>query len=694
MRMYIVPISITFLTISGLFGMLFGYAYWEFQSIALESVSLMGNTFAQQSSSFSELLAANIQQLATQLYYSDEVTQLRTPVTLEDGQIQTYLSQLDQVVSENEFINSIYIYNHYDQMVYATASTTYAQSLNELSDTSAKVLFENRTSDSYLKAVRRTFTDPTSGLQTVCYSFLFFPYTADGDPVGSALMLNATAAQYATVFESLHQEGDFVLLDGSHSILLASNSGLKVTAQLFLPQLSTAQLLAESGYLIDTIDGESYVCFHYPMDYNNWQYLRILPLDACLPGLSSFRSNMYTGLLIGCLVVISLSVTALLTFYVPFKRIRKVLHRVEQTEYLPTQGMEQLIETSIGHHQSQVLRQLLIGEVPNQSLHANPPYVLALFNHGDFTTVRSGLLSLVPSAMVGQKSGCVAVLFPQVSDETTIEDVCRHMATELGCRCFYSVPFSTLAEVATQYETLTELRSLRFWWPTPLALSASVMPPRTEASHYAEKQASQLLTAIRNGEDPMPLWQGILQSIQQDGFHHQFIAFSRMDTMLREALGDSTSPAIVTEPSMAQLEDIQILTLQFSTLFERLSRMGKDQRLHRLHDLTIQVQHCIEERYQDTTFSACDIAQSLDMSNAYLGRLFREGTGHSISEYLSRTRIQKATHLLIHTQLSAEQVANAVGFANAKYFFVVFKQYQGQTPLQYRRSQGQAETPM
>lgn len=370
--------------------------------------------------------------------------------------------------------------------------------------------------------------------------------------------------------------------------------------------------------------------------------------------------------------------------YLPLCHLRSALGHISDSNYLPKKSVEDLIESSIEHHQSQLLRHLLVGQTPEQELPTQAPYLLVLFSRHDLTALREHLLPLVPSAIIGQKSSATLALFPNETG-LDIHGICREVAVALQCRCFCSDPFQHLADIPSQYATLLELHALRFWEPDPILLSTHHFPPRNPHSSYSEKQANQILTALKNGDTPMLLWEQFLDTIRNDSYHNQFVAFSRLSSLLHHALDDG-SISRVTESSMAKLEDIQVLHSQFSNLFDQVLHHGIEQRRHRLRDLTLQVTACIEERYVDPGFSASDVATTLGMSSAYLGRLFREDMDMPISEFLNRTRIEKASQLLLETSLPAEQIALSVGFGNTKYFFVVFKQYKRQTPLQYRRS--------
>lgn len=67
-------------------------------------------------------------------------------------------------------------------------------------------------------------------------------------------------------------------------------------------------------------------------------------------------------------------------------------------------------------------------------------------------------------------------------------------------------------------------------------------------------------------------------------------------------------------------------------------------------------------------------------------KIFKSIAGDSFHQVLNRYRIEVASGLLYETKLSIEEIAVAVGFADAKAFGRVFKAMVGETPGQYRKA--------
>jgi AraC-like DNA-binding protein len=74
----------------------------------------------------------------------------------------------------------------------------------------------------------------------------------------------------------------------------------------------------------------------------------------------------------------------------------------------------------------------------------------------------------------------------------------------------------------------------------------------------------------------------------------------------------------------------------------------------------------------------------VNTSPFYFCKLFRKCTGVTFTEFVSRTRVEKAKNLLLNPNLRISEIAFAVGFQSITHFSRMFKQIVGDTPTDYR----------
>lgn len=78
------------------------------------------------------------------------------------------------------------------------------------------------------------------------------------------------------------------------------------------------------------------------------------------------------------------------------------------------------------------------------------------------------------------------------------------------------------------------------------------------------------------------------------------------------------------------------------------------------------------------------LAGQLHVSKGYLSTLFKEETTISVMQYITLLRMNRAEHLLRHTSMKVNEIAEAVGYHDASYFGLQFRKLYGISPFQYR----------
>jgi AraC-like DNA-binding protein len=97
------------------------------------------------------------------------------------------------------------------------------------------------------------------------------------------------------------------------------------------------------------------------------------------------------------------------------------------------------------------------------------------------------------------------------------------------------------------------------------------------------------------------------------------------------------------------------------------------------------VYQIIQKGYQND-LSTREIALELAMTESSFCRWFRNATGKTFKEALTEVRIEKASALLLHSDLSVASVASQCGFNNVSLFNRFFKELTEMTPNNYRKS--------
>jgi AraC family transcriptional regulator of arabinose operon len=82
------------------------------------------------------------------------------------------------------------------------------------------------------------------------------------------------------------------------------------------------------------------------------------------------------------------------------------------------------------------------------------------------------------------------------------------------------------------------------------------------------------------------------------------------------------------------------------------------------------------------------LAKIACMSIEGLSKIFRKHIGISPAAYVTQIRVKQASHLLLHSTETIDQIAMLTGFPNRNYFSRVFKYITNQSPAEFRRQHG------
>lgn len=79
-----------------------------------------------------------------------------------------------------------------------------------------------------------------------------------------------------------------------------------------------------------------------------------------------------------------------------------------------------------------------------------------------------------------------------------------------------------------------------------------------------------------------------------------------------------------------------------------------------------------------------EIANHCNLNRSYLTRLFKNEFDMTLSNFLHEIKLKKASELLLNQELTVEEVADLIGYANQFSFSTAFKNYYGFSPSEWR----------
>lgn len=125
-----------------------------------------------------------------------------------------------------------------------------------------------------------------------------------------------------------------------------------------------------------------------------------------------------------------------------------------------------------------------------------------------------------------------------------------------------------------------------------------------------------------------------------------------------------------TGPSCTELTDVPREDSEdFSSI--RLSKVAEivDKYIHEnyMYDISMQ-----------------DLARTMNYSEAYFCKLFKQCFNKNFTSYLTEFRVEEAKKMLKEPTVNVKEIGKAVGYADSNYFAKVFKRITGQSPTEYR----------
>lgn len=127
----------------------------------------------------------------------------------------------------------------------------------------------------------------------------------------------------------------------------------------------------------------------------------------------------------------------------------------------------------------------------------------------------------------------------------------------------------------------------------------------------------------------------------------------------------------------------EILRQSMAQYMQKLDAFTREKTVRPIAKACVYVENHYSER-----LSLERMAEIVDLNPVYFSTLFKKETGSNFSDYLTQFRIKKAKEFLREDSMNVNEIAEALGFSDARYFSKVFKKEVGVKPTDYRKIYG------
>ena len=86
-----------------------------------------------------------------------------------------------------------------------------------------------------------------------------------------------------------------------------------------------------------------------------------------------------------------------------------------------------------------------------------------------------------------------------------------------------------------------------------------------------------------------------------------------------------------------------------------------------------------------TNISTTMLAEQFGLSSSYISNLLKQELGIRYNDYITKLRMDHAKQLLLSTNSSVKSITTACGYYSQSHFTKLFAEYEGCTPLEYRK---------
>ncbi|MBP2243042.1 AraC-like DNA-binding protein [Cytobacillus eiseniae] len=192
----------------------------------------------------------------------------------------------------------------------------------------------------------------------------------------------------------------------------------------------------------------------------------------------------------------------------------------------------------------------------------------------------------------------------------------------------------------------------------------------TTATH--ERQSPLVLSYIHFDIDEIPEFMPKSYRIVQDRIPFESLLTRYVRLFLFKTFGAEIEAKLILKQLMIHL------LREEREMIQRLEHVSND-----ILETIREIANFIQQ-HPGNSHSIESLANRANLSPRYFSQKFKEIIGHTVTNYIIRSRIDRAEHLLHNMGMTVTEAADALGYKDLHFFSRQFKKYTGKNPSEIR----------
>ncbi|WP_409344835.1 AraC family transcriptional regulator [Paenibacillus sp. MBLB4367] len=700
-----------------------------FEKFALKMVYNQQQTDLQNTSRNISLMEKSANSVATSAFFDEGIQDLLySDIHSED--YRRYQRKLELYKNIYPFLQSIYIYNGHN--IHTVPSMGFVFDRNTFDDKGIFTILDdiqnNRTHSIVLRKIPNPLADLTSNASDFIYvySYLFFDSQVQSGKVSEAIVLNISEEWLRQSIGSSDDTKNRIFMIDRNGILLSSDSVHPLQSDLKdkdYIQMINASAESSGNVRIDVDGVDSFVTFA-ATDVFGWKLISITPYSEIVKEIENMKQKTY--LLVACFIIgsIALSLYFSRKLYLPMRLVIQNYNIFERNDFQSKKQefLRKMVvsddSVSIDSFQTQFTKYHIALKPSDTFLVMlikidNYAEFCAKYNITDRRLLKYGVINIVSELLAGvythecidMDEDQILVLIsyssadlPSANEQLTdsfikIQDhVSQYL--NLSITVTFSERFEPLSGLNLHYLKTLDLSFYRLVFGHRSLIFNENLPILADDFKYPQDQDKKMSDALIQGQlnDAKAALSAIIQYASKHSLTILNSVLIRLLLSIRHAIEVLEANHSINVnfnfniylAKVQKIETLEKIQSDFADLFEKLSIELESKKDNKYIKLLDDVTHIIQKEYANPALSLVTIAEKVNLSPSYLGKLFKKHRLISITDYINDIRLSSARDLIATSDEAINTIMESCGFLSRSHFFTLFKKVYGVTPVQYR----------